>query len=131
MTFQSARAISLPVASATVIAQRRFVTIDANGQLVLATASGDAIGVTLEASANGDTDPLPVAVLDGAVLEIEAGAAITRGAKIAAVGAGTSAGRADDTAANALVTHLGIALDAAANAGDIIRFVARAGGVSA
>lgn len=131
MTFNAVRSISLPVASATVIAQRRFVDIDSNGQAVLATASADAVGISLEASASGDTVAIPVALLDGAIVEVEAGAAVTRGAPVAAAGTLLDAGRADDTAAGAAVRHLGTALDAATAAGEVIRVITGARGVSA
>ena len=121
MAFNAVRSISLPVASATVIAQRRYVSVDSNGQVVLTAANGVAVGVSLEASAAGDTNAIAVALIDGSIIEVEAGAAVTRGAAVAAAGASADAGRADDTAAAAGVNHLGIALDAATAAGEVIR----------
>lgn len=80
MSFQNAKSISLQVASASVIRAGRVVTIDSNGNAVEATASTDVpAGIAMEASADGDTNAINVALLNGGIVEAEAGAALTVG----------------------------------------------------
>lgn len=117
--FEAVRSVTLPVASASVIPARRAVTIDGNGQIVLAAANATPVGITLEASASGESAAIPVALLDGSKIEIEAGAAVALGAKVAVVGVGADAGRVDDVAAGAAVRYIGVALNAAA-AGQVV-----------
>lgn len=122
MTFQSARALTYPVALASVIRQRRFVVIADNGQVEEANDGEDAVGVALEASTATDSQPIPVAALDGAILEIEAGAAID--VSSAAVNVASDADGRAITAATADAI-LGVALDSATAAGQIIRIQAQ------
>ncbi|MEO1208378.1 MAG: capsid cement protein [Cyanobacteria bacterium J06638_20] len=83
MSFQKVRAISLPVASETVITRGRGVSIDSSGNAVQVTASTDfPVGVALEDSAVGVEAALPVAELKDAVIEVQAGAAILAGAEL-------------------------------------------------
>lgn len=119
MTFEKVRSVTLTPNSAAIPA-RRFVSITTNGEITLATATADAVGVSLEASAANDQTPIPVALLDGGKVEVEANAAVAAGAPIAAAGASADAGRADDTAAGVTVKHLGYSLTAAAAAGEVI-----------
>ena len=73
MSFQNARGITYTATAA--IPQGRFVVSGANGQVTLAGANAEAIGVSLEAAAAAG-DAISVAALDGAKVEVEAGAAI-------------------------------------------------------
>jgi hypothetical protein len=79
--FENVRSISLTVASATVIAQHEFVTIDTNGNAVEVTdgIADYCVGIAAEASADGDDVAIPVVLLDGGVCEVIAGAAIAVG----------------------------------------------------
>lgn len=83
------RAVSLEVLSASAdIPQRRFVTFKATNGLSLPATAGDSAklaGVSLEAYDDSEADidgastVIPVAVLDGGPLEVEAGEALTVG----------------------------------------------------
>lgn len=130
MAFESVRAITMTPVS-TLVPAHRFVSVGTNGAIDLTAANGDSVGITLEESPANSEVPIPVAVLDGGKIEVEANAAIAAGAAVAAAGTSGDAGRADDTAAGAGVTHLGYALEAATAAGDIITIVASKRGLSA
>lgn len=123
MSFENVRSISATPVSATLIPARRFVTVTTAGEVTLATASGDAIGISLEASPANSSVVIPVALLDGAKIEVEANAAIAAGTPVAAAGAGADAGRADDTTAAVTVKFLGYALTAAGAAGEVITII--------
>ncbi len=127
MTVQSPRSITLDVAAATVLTRRRFVTVNASGNAASPAANGDAVGIVLEDSGNGDTAAVPVAVLDGAVLEVEASGAIAAGAPVASDADGKAAAAAGTT-----TRVLGYAKTAASADGDIMEIVAsKAGGFAA
>lgn len=127
MTFQAVRTISLPVASATVIGQRNIVQVDSNGNAIETTAATQMpAGIALEASANGDSVPIPVALLDGGIVEVVAGAAVTRGGEVMS----DSAGRAIN-ATGATARVIGTALDAAAAADEVIRVLTGSAGFAA
>lgn len=119
MAFDAVRSVSL-IPVSTAIPQRRLVTITTDGEITLATAAGDAIGVTLEASAANSQVAIPVALLDGARIEIEANAAITAGSAVAVAGTSGDAGRVDDTAAAANTRWIGYAVTAASAAGEVV-----------
>ena len=85
-------------------------------QVSLASAQGRADGVSQETQATvGDT--VPMQPMDGGVVKLEAGAAVTRGSLIAS----DTVGRVIDHVAAVDNHALGKALDAAAAAGEIIR----------
>lgn len=126
MPYEAVRSISLPVnvtAATADIPQRRFVNFVAGG-LRLPAASGDAVGVTLELyddsefDAGNASDVIPVALLDGARIEVEAGAAVAIGARVMANVNGQAI-----TAAGATARVLGIAQTAAAAAGEVITII--------
>lgn len=78
---RSARSKSVPVALATVITQYRCVRMDSNGEAVNIAAVGNMpIGIALESSTSSQDEAISVALLDGAVLQIEAGATLAAGA---------------------------------------------------
>ena len=118
MTFQAAKAVSFPVLLATVIRQRRFVVIGADGHVVEANDGEDAIGVAAEATTASDSAPIPVYPLDGSIIEVESGAAID--VSSAAVNVSSNLDGQAITAATA-DGILGVALDSASGAGEIIR----------
>lgn len=118
MTYQSARAITLTPITANLINQRRFVSLLATGVIDETTAAGDAVGVSLDESDANDSVPIPVAVLDGGVVEVEAGAAVTQGARVMS----DATGRAID-ATGATARVLGFALDSSTGAGEVIRVI--------
>lgn len=117
MTFQSARAISLNPVVANVINQRRFVAVGTSALIDEGTLGADCVGVSLEQSAANDAQSIPVALLDGGILEVEAGAAVTQGNRVMS----DATGRAINAASPAASRVLGIALDAASAAGEVIR----------
>lgn len=122
MGFEAAKSITLPVASASVIRQRRFVKVGSTGSAEECdTANELAVGIALEASASGDTAVIPVAVFDGGVLEVEAGGTIAIGSLVATANDGQAV-----AATGAGTRALGVALTAGAD-GQIMRLM---GGVA-
>ena len=84
MPFESVRPVTLNSQPNVAITQRRFVIYTSTG-LALAGAAAEAIGVAMEsfaAGGTGITNPVPVALLDGAKIEVEASAAIAVGANV-------------------------------------------------
>ena len=109
---------TLPAAAA--ITKFRFVDLNTSGQVaVLASANADAIAVCQNTPAAAG-DPAELAMLgNGSVIKVEAGAAITAGAKVAT----DNVGRA--VAATGTGTHvLGQVIEAATAAGQIVSMVA-------
>lgn len=82
MSFEANRSITLTPVTANLINQNRFVGIVTAGEIDESTAAGDAVGVSLEASEAGSNVPIPVSLLDGAKVEIEAGATVAAGVRI-------------------------------------------------
>lgn len=102
---------SLP--ATTAIGRYRFVSIDATGQAIQATASKDVIGVS-----RNEIDPVKypdaqvVDIADG-IMMVEAAAAIPCGSKVTSNADGKAIVATGDT-------HVGIAFSDAAAAGTII-----------
>ena len=126
MAFAEVRPISLKVnvaAHNADIPQRRFVNFTANG-LRLAGNAGDAVGVTLEAyddsefDAGNASDVIPVGLLDGGRLEVQAGAAVAAGARVMSNASGQAI-----TATGATARVLGIAQTAAGAANEVITVI--------
>lgn len=110
MSYQAVHSVSIPVALATVIRQGRFVHLNSSAQLVEATVAGQqVIGVALEGSTDAQDVAVPVAVLDGSIMEVEAGAAITIGAQVMTANEGQAVTAAGVTKA------LGVAMDTGAD----------------
>ena len=109
MAYEAARSISL-IPVSTAIGQRLFVTLNSSAQVALPAANGNAVGVTLEASADGDQQAIPVALLDGAKVEVIAGGTVAIGALVAAAADGQAV-----AASGATTRALGIALTAGAD----------------
>lgn len=120
MTTQTIRQISMDVGAVDVTA-RRFVSMGNNGIVAISGNGADAIGVAAETTdvAGGNTT-VPVALLDGAVLMVEAGAAIDVSASIIPI-ASDATGRV----VTAVVTDtiLGYAKTSAGAAGEFIEIV--------
>lgn len=116
---ENTRSLTLtPVATA--VAQLRFVSFDSNGTVGLTGSGVDAIGISLEASAADTQVAIPVALLDGAILEIESGAAVAVGDRVMS----DATGRAI-TATGATARVLGFATTASSAAGEFISIIAR------
>lgn len=120
MTTQTARQISMVVISD--VTSRRFVTLGNNGTIALSGAGADSIGVAAETSdLSGGRDTVPVALLDGAVLEVEAGAAIDVSSSIIQVASDANGRAVTKTTGDAV---LGWAKTSAGAAGEFIEIVA-------
>ena len=130
MSFESTRSISLQAASGADIAQRRFVTQGASG-ISQAGANAEAVGISLEAyddsefSADNASRTIPVALLDGAKIEVEAGAAVAVGALVTS----DAQGRAVTAASTERI--LGHAYLAAGAAGEIMTIIGLKGALAA
>ncbi len=118
MPFQNVQPITLDAATSAAIRQRRFVATSATG-IVEAGAGADAVGVSMQAfddaayPANASR-AISVATNIGCIVEVEAGAAVVAGAKVASDAQGRAA-----TAATGNVI-MGTALTAAGAAGEVI-----------
>ncbi len=111
--FEAVRAITM--LAGAVVAQARFVKIDATGRVIQGAAgTDDVIGVSLEAAA-AVGDSIPVALFDGAKARVEAGAVVTLGDPLQS----DATGRCIDNA-GVLNRITGYALEAAAAAGEFI-----------
>ena len=132
MTYEKVRSVSLEVLAATAdIPQRRFVTYVATNGLSLPATAGDSVdivGVTLEAYDDSEADlgraatMIPVGLLDGAKIEVEAGAAIAVGVTVIAANDGravASTTTAGGTTPAGEYQELGVVVEAAGAAGEI------------
>ncbi len=119
MSFEAVRTVTLTPVS-TLVPARRGVTINSSGFVALAAANTTPDGITLEESPADSQVAISVALLDGAKVEMEAGAAIANGAAVAIVGSGATAGRIDDTASGTTIRYIGKALNAASAAGEVV-----------
>ena len=82
MSYESNRTITLLPVVANVINKHRFVAIVAAGLVDEAVSAGDAVGVTDEASAATASIAIPVKLLDGGKIEVEAGATVAAGVRV-------------------------------------------------
>ncbi len=108
MSFESNRAITLLPVVANLINKHRFVSILSGGLVDETLANADAVGVTDEASAATASVAIPVKLLDGGKLEVEAGATVAAGVRVMS----DATGRAI-TAVGATVRTLGWSLNGA------------------
>ncbi len=121
MSIQSTMRILSAVASGA-LAIYRFVIYNADAEVEYPSAQGPVSGVTQEAvDAQGKV--FPMALQDGALVKVEAGAVVAKGADVAS----DATGRAITAAAGVGNQILGKALEAAGAAGDIItiQFIAQ------
>jgi hypothetical protein len=118
MAFESNKTITLLPVVANVINRFRFVSILAAGLVDETVANADAVGVSQEDSLAAASVAIPVMLLDGGKIEVEAGAAVTAGARIMSDATGRCI---DATGATARV--LGFALNATSAAGEVVTIV--------
>lgn len=92
MANQSVRSISLLPTGNELVRQNRFVVLVAAGTVQEAGLGVDVVGMSLEQSPDSDTagvvlqdatKAIPVAVLDGSIMQIEAGATVVSGNRVA------------------------------------------------
>ncbi|MBL4904284.1 MAG: DUF2190 family protein [Desulfocapsa sp.] len=117
MSYESNRTITLLPHVANVILKNRFVSIGTGGLVDESTAAADAVGVSREQSDADNSIAIPVTLLDGGKVEVEAGAAVTIGVRVMS----DSTGRAI-TATGATARVLGIAISGGAT-GDFLTIV--------
>lgn len=124
MAYEAVRSISLKPVAAEIQA-RRFVTLardGANAGLVVYQSgvddTFDIIGITLESSPLGVQAAMPVALIDGARIELEASEAIAPGSRVRSDGLGRAINAATDR------RTLGYALTRSAQAGEFITIMA-------
>lgn len=113
-TYQAPRGVNVEAGTAVTI--YRFVVKAADGQYDHSGAEAEADGVCGESQATVGA-AFPMALLDGAILKVEAGAAVSLLDTVAS----DSVGRAVTHSSSAGNFRLGKALDAATAAGEIIR----------
>lgn len=108
MSNESNRTITLLPVVANVINKHRFVSILTGGLVDETLANADAVGVTDEASAAAASIAIPVKLLDGGKIEVEAGATVAAGVRVMS----DATGRAI-TATGATARVLGFSLNGA------------------
>ncbi len=119
MAFESNKTITLLPVVANVINKFRFVTIESGGLVDETTAAADAVGVSQEESLATASVAIPVMLLDGGKIEVEAGATVTSGARVMS----DATGRVID-ATGATARVLGFALNGGA-VGEAITIVSQ------
>ena len=130
MSFEATRSISMQAASGADIGQRRFVTLGANG-IAQSGANEEAHGVALEPYDDSEfandnaSRTIPVALLDGAKIEVEAGAAVTAGDFV------TSDANGQAVTATTGQRILGQAFSAAGAANEVLTIVGLRGALAA
>lgn len=118
MPYEAVRSITLTPIAANLVNANRFIAVSTAGEVDEAVNAGDAIGVSLEASAASSGVAINVALLDGAKIMVESGAAVTAGTRVMS----DATGRAI-TATGATARTLGFALTASGAAGELITIV--------
>lgn len=124
MGTESARSLSF-VAGGTLVA-RRFVTLADAGTVDQSGANAEAIGVGLVAAVAGDA--VPVAALDGARLDVEAGAAIDSSSASQPITSDASGRAVIATIGQRILGH---SASSVANAGEIVEIIALKGALAA
>ena len=119
MTQELLQNITMTPVAANVINKNRFVSVVADGEVDETLSGIDAIGVSQEASAAASAVPIPVAILNGGKVDVEAGAVVTVGARVMS----DATGRAI-TAVGATARTLGWALNTTGAAGEMITVLA-------
>lgn len=82
MSYESNKSITLLPVVANVINRHRFVSILAGGLVDETLANADAVGVSQDDSAANASVAIPVMVLDGGKIEVEAGATVAAGVRV-------------------------------------------------
>lgn len=123
MPFEAVRSISLAADAGQDLPARRFVAMSATG-IILSGNTLDSVGVSLELYDDSEfaldnaSNVIPVALLDGAKIEVEAGAAIAAGARVMANASGQAI-----TAVGVTARVLGFAVAAVGASGEIVTIV--------
>lgn len=115
MATQGVVTVSL-VPVATAVPTRRFLVVSGSNVGLAPDNSDKAIGVSQQASAADRQDAIPMAIFNGAIVEVESNEAIAVGDEIAS----SANGRAKTAGVNPV---LGIALTAASAAGEVVEVV--------
>ena len=110
---QAVTTITLPAVSAAVAANR-FVELSSGSVQQVGTAGNEAIGVSAAASPASNTAGIAVAIYNGGVIKVEAGAAVAVDANVSS----DNQGRAITSASGNRIN--GKALQAASAAGEMI-----------
>ena len=108
MAFESNRTITLLPVVANVVNRFRFVSVLSGGLVDETLANADAVGVSQEDSAATASVAIPIMLLDGGKIEVEAGATVAAGVRVMS----DSTGRAI-TATGATARVLGFSLNGA------------------
>ena len=119
MAFESNNTITLLPVVANVINKFRFVSVLSSGLVDETVSAADAVGVSQESSAAAASVAIPIMLLNGGKIEVEAGATVTAGARIMSDATGRCI---DATGATARV--LGFALNGA-DVGEAITIVSQ------
>jgi len=119
MSYESNKSITLLPHVANVVNKHRFVSILSGGIVDEALANADAIGVSQESSAAAASVAIPVMLLDGGKIEVEAGATVAAGVRVMS----DATGRAI-TATGATARVLGFSLNGA-DAGEALTIVSQ------
>lgn len=109
MSYESNKTITLLPHVANVVKKHRFVSILATGIVDETLSAADAVGVSQEESAAASAVAIPVMLLDGGKIEVEAGATVAAGVRVMS----DATGRAI-TATGAAARVLGFSLNGAA-----------------
>lgn len=108
MSNESNKTITLQPHVANVVKRHRFLSILSGGIVDETLANADAVGVSQEDSAANASVAIPVMLLDGGKIEVEAGATVAAGVRVMS----DATGRAI-TATGATARVLGISLTSA------------------
>jgi len=112
---ESTRSVTHTPVAANVINKQRFVNIVTGAEVDEALSGGMAVGVSGNESLAAATTPIQVYLLDGAMVPVESGAAVTLGTRVMS----DATGRAI-TATGATARVLGVAMESAGGAGEFI-----------
>lgn len=82
MSYESNTTISLQPHVANLVEKHRFVSILAGGIVDETNGLVDAVGVSQETSLAGNANAIPVMLLNGGKIEVEAGATVTSGVRV-------------------------------------------------
>ena len=112
---ESTRSVTHTPVAANVINKQRFVNIVTGAEVDEALSGGMAVGVSGNESLAAATTPIQVYLLDGAMVPVESGAAVTLGTRVMSDATGRVI-----TATGATARVLGVAMESAGGAGEFI-----------
>lgn len=108
MSYESTRDLTLQPHVANLVNKHRFVSLLSGGVVDETLANADAVGVSQESSPAANSAAIPVLLLDGGKVEVEAGATVAAGVRVMS----DATGRAI-TATGATARVLGISINGA------------------